>query len=99
MCPYNRDDPGAVLRTKTSFRLEDNLISHSHTLSVLPKEGSGDVYNGNLLHDTPLGQASADWTDDTNRIADAGQMRDVLVMCRRWTHPDLINLHSAVPRN
>jgi len=98
MCPYNEQDPGAVLRTRTSFTLEDNLLSHSHTLSALAKIDSGDVYNGNVLYDIPLGQASADWTDDANHIAEASQMRDVLIMCRRWTHPELMNLHSAVPK-
>jgi hypothetical protein len=97
MCRYNTEDPGAVLRTRTSFRLEGNRMSHSHALSALPKIGPGDVYAANVLYDTPLGQAGTDWTVDTNRTADSSGMSDVLIMCRRWTGPDLMNLHSAVP--
>jgi hypothetical protein len=97
MCPYNSEDLGTVLRTRTSFRLESNRFSHSHMLSAFPKVGPGDVYVDDVRYDVPLGKARSDWTDSTNRSADTSEMGDLLIVCRRWTHPDLANLHNAIP--
>jgi hypothetical protein len=97
ICPHNPDDLGAVLRTATAFHFEGNQFSNSHVLSALEKPPPDDDFVGNVLYDTPLGAAPLDWIS-ANRIAERKEMSDVLIMCRRWTHPDLTNLHSAVVR-
>jgi hypothetical protein len=96
MCPFNPEDPGAVLRTRLSFRLEGNVFSHSHLLSTLSRVGAADVYTGNVLHDTHFGKAEAEWNAGVNIVAPSEQMNDVLVERRRWTRRDRINLHRAV---
>jgi len=101
MHPYNPEDLGAILRTKLLFHLEGNRFSHSRTLSAFPKKpDTHDVFVNNVLHDdTPLGEASYDWTHpatNNNRIPPAGDMSDILIERCRWTNPGLVRLRSAV---
>jgi hypothetical protein len=95
---YNTEDLGAILRTRLSFKLDRNWFSHSATLSALPKVGFGDEFINNVLYDTSLGEAEADWINGNggNVNSEGGEMTDVLIERRRWTRRGIVKLDTSV---